>query len=572
MRLRRMRSLALILAGAAAAGAAPMGAAPMERFVLAAGANDGGHGRTPLRYAVTDAERFGELMVQMGGVDPANRVLLRDPGRRDLESAVKELRRRVAAARSGVARTEVLFYYSGHADEEGLLLGEERLGYRDVRRLMDQVDADVRITVLDACASGAITRIKGGMRREAFLLDTSSDTRGYAFLTSSSAEETAQESDRIQSSFFTYYLLSGMRGAADASGDGKVTLNEAYHFAFNETLARTVELKGGAQHPSYDMSLTGTGDVVMTDVRRTSAGLVLQQDFGGRLFVRNADRQVVVELFKPGDRVVELGLVPGQYEVYLERNRDLHLADIAVAEGEHRALAAADFAPVDREFAVARGGPPWLDPAVAGPWAGRWRVELHLGTVGPEPRAREIGRKTETEDMLSGGFIGGRPGPWDALSGLSLGYWVRDDFEVRLSYGSLTSDVPGVDWADYTGNYVVLEEVRLYSLLIGVRKYLPLPPAWARLRPYGAAAVGSFVGSEEGRTVGDVDESWSERRGALGGQVGAGLDVRLTGRVVLGLSAAYNRMADFKRPIGGRGNYNGSEYRAGVSWVFGGGH
>lgn len=570
MRPRRTTVLALIAAGAFSMGAAPATAAGTERFVLTAGANDGGHGRTSLRYAVTDARRFGQLMVQMGGVEAANRVLLQDPGRGDLETALTELRRQVAAARDGGARTEVLLYYSGHADEEGLLLGEERLGYREVRRLMDRVEADVRITVLDACASGAITRIKGGMRRDAFLLDTSSDTRGYAFLTSSSAEETAQESDRIQSSFFTYYLLSGMRGAADASGDGKVTLNEAYHFAFSETLARTVKLQGGAQHPNYDMSLTGTGDVVMTDVRQTSAGLVLGEDFGGRLFVRNTDRQVVAELHKPGDRVVELGLEPGQYEVYLEHRGDLQVAEVEVAQGERRSLAAADFAPADREFAVARGGAPWVDPILAGPWAGRWRVELHLGTVGPEPRARKLNTDRAPEDVLAGGFVSGQPGPWDALSGLSLGYWVRDDFEVRLSYASLTSDVPGVNWADFTGNYVVLEEVRLYSLLIGARQYLPLPPAWARLRPYIAAAVGSFVGSEEGRTVGDVTETWSEQRGALGGQAGAGLDLGLTNRVVLGLGAAHSRMADFKRPIGGRTHYNGSEFRAGLSWVFGG--
>ena len=45
--------------------------------------------------------------------------------------------------------------------------------------------------------------------------------------------EAAQESDRICASYFTHYLVSGFRGAADLSGDGKVTLNEAYQFAFN---------------------------------------------------------------------------------------------------------------------------------------------------------------------------------------------------------------------------------------------------------------------------------------------------------------------------------------------------
>jgi hypothetical protein len=239
----------------------------VERFVLAAGANSGGHHRTTLQYAVSDAERFGQVMLGMGGVSPANHLLLEEPGRREFEWALRDLQSRVASARQPDGRTELLLYYSGHADEDGLLLGSDRLPYRRLRQLLDDIQADVHITVLDACASGAITRIKGGQRREAFLVDQASDMRGYAFLTSSSADEVAQESDRIGSSFFTHYLLSGLRGAADTSGEGKITLNEAYQFAFHETLRRTAATRAGAQHPSYDISLSGTGDVVMTDVR-----------------------------------------------------------------------------------------------------------------------------------------------------------------------------------------------------------------------------------------------------------------------------------------------------------------
>ena len=47
-----------------------------QRFVLAAGANDGGADRVRLRYAVSDAGNFAAVMGQMGGVDPDNRVLL----------------------------------------------------------------------------------------------------------------------------------------------------------------------------------------------------------------------------------------------------------------------------------------------------------------------------------------------------------------------------------------------------------------------------------------------------------------------------------------------------------------
>src|SRR5262249_51800497 len=192
---------------------------------------------------------------------------------------------------------------------------------RTLRDQLAQIPADGRIAVLDACSSGAFTRMKSGKPRPAFLVDESSTMRGHAFLTSSSESEAAQESDRIRASYFTHYLISGFRGAADLSGDGKVTLNEAYQFAFNETLGRTVDTRGGAQHPSYDISMSGTGDVVMTDVRQTTATLVLGEDLEGRFFVRNAAQELIVELFKPRGRRVELAVEPGAYEVRVEREK-----------------------------------------------------------------------------------------------------------------------------------------------------------------------------------------------------------------------------------------------------------
>ena len=76
-------------------------------------------------------------------------------------------------------------------------------------------------------------------------MDASSDMRGHAFLTSSAADERAQESDRIAASYFTYYLVSGLRGAADINPDKRVTLQEAYQFASQETLARTERSQAG---------------------------------------------------------------------------------------------------------------------------------------------------------------------------------------------------------------------------------------------------------------------------------------------------------------------------------------
>jgi uncharacterized caspase-like protein len=235
----------------------------LHRYLVAVGANTGGSDRVSLKYAVSDAERFADIMVRMGGVDPADSIVLREPDGGAMEAVLSDLTERITET-SSTGRIEVLVYYSGHADETGLRIGSEHLSYSDLRKRIEGIPAAVRITVLDACASGVITRLKGGQRRQPFLVDVSSDMEGWAFLTSSSGNEAAQESDVIGASFFTHYLVSGLRGAADVSGDGRVSLTEAYQFAFNETLARTTETMGGAQHPAYHINLTGTGDVVMT--------------------------------------------------------------------------------------------------------------------------------------------------------------------------------------------------------------------------------------------------------------------------------------------------------------------
>ncbi len=137
----------------------------VRRLALSAGANYGGADRLQLRYAVSDAESFAHVMATLGGVEDADLVLLKQPSLFELEEALDGLRGRIASSKrpgeEGPARTEVILYFSGHANETGLLLGRETFSYRSLRNWMDLVEADVRIAVLDACASGTITRLKG---------------------------------------------------------------------------------------------------------------------------------------------------------------------------------------------------------------------------------------------------------------------------------------------------------------------------------------------------------------------------------------------------------------------------
>lgn len=347
---------------------------PVERYLFAVGANNGGNDRPVLRYAQSDASAFSKVLVEMGGVPGLNKVLLRDPSVQAIKNEFDALDKKLAQ-QSG-ARKEILFYYSGHADERGLRIGNELYSWGALRKRIDALHADVKISVIDACGSGAITRIKGGVAVPAFMADASSDMKGYAFITSSTQDESSQESDRLRGSFFTQSLVSGLRGAGDISGDGKVTLSEAYQFAFNETLENTQATLGGVQHPSRDMNLAGTGDVVMTDIRGTSAGLVLGADIEGRVFIRDASGALVAELRKVRGRELELGLAPGIYRVQVERPAQASAANVALAKNRRTTLTADALSKVAVERTTSRGDADDALDSLKQNGKARWSVNL----------------------------------------------------------------------------------------------------------------------------------------------------------------------------------------------------
>lgn len=327
----------------------------INRYVVAISANYGGAGRPMLRYAESDANAFATVLKEMGGVSKQNVIQIKEPSISTLLQNMDNLDKKIAENKSA-GRNEVLVYYSGHADDKGLRLGNETYAWKDLRSRIDRLQADVKIAVIDACGSGAITRAKGGVAVPAFMVDKSSDMKGYAFITSSTQDESSQESDKLKGSFFTHSLVSGLRGAGDLSGDGKVTLSEAYQFAFNETLQKTETTMGGAQHPSRDMNLVGTGDVVMTDLHSTNASLVFNEKLEGRIFVCE-NNALVAELYKSAGRPMELGLSEGNYQVQVNREKlgNALSMNVKLAKGNHKTLQESDFKVVALDNTVSRG-------------------------------------------------------------------------------------------------------------------------------------------------------------------------------------------------------------------------
>lgn len=330
-----------------------------KRFAMMVGANDGGKERQTLKYAVSDAKAVATVFEELGGVDAKDRILLENPDRTTFFMELGRLKEKIRQTRTatgkGAMRIEVIVYYSGHSDENHIFLGEEKVTYKDFKEAINSMDADVRIAILDSCASGAFTRIKGGKKKKPFLIDAAHNMTGFAVMTSSSSDEVSQESDRIKGSFFTYYLLSGLRGAADMSMDGRVTLNEAYQFSFNETLAKTEKTMSGPQHPYYDIQMKGTGDVVMTDIREGQALLVFEEGLAGKLFIHDAKDILVVELSKQRGRKIELGLEEGEYRVVNVSEGEAFEAEVSLDRGKTARLKVKSFKQTDQMFTTPRG-------------------------------------------------------------------------------------------------------------------------------------------------------------------------------------------------------------------------
>ena len=141
---------------------------PIRRFAFIVGANDGGEDRTSLRYAIDDARSLLNVLTEMGGVLTEDTVFLTEPNRQTFFNELNKLVATVARIRRKSARVEVIFYYSGHSDESNLMIGRDRISYQDFRNKINSINADVRIAILDSCASGSFNLLKGVKKKSPF--------------------------------------------------------------------------------------------------------------------------------------------------------------------------------------------------------------------------------------------------------------------------------------------------------------------------------------------------------------------------------------------------------------------
>jgi hypothetical protein len=308
----------------------------LHRFAVIAGNDRGGVDTRRLLYAGADARKVYDILTRLGGVRTEDANLIVDGSAADLQAALARVERLAAEATRRGEHTALFFYYSGHAKDGALRLGDSRLSLDALKALVAAAPVDIRIAILDSCRSGAMTRSKGARKAPAFEIESESprDAKGLVILTSSASDEDSQESDLIGGSYFSHHLASGLLGGADRSGDGRVTLFEAYAYAYDRTVADTADSAAGAQHPTFSYDLAGNGDLVLTDVAARHEGIYLPREApSGVYFMVDSQGFVAAEINK-GDGVDRrVALAPGRYRVKRRLGDRLRVGELDVPRG-----------------------------------------------------------------------------------------------------------------------------------------------------------------------------------------------------------------------------------------------
>ncbi|MDJ0765971.1 MAG: caspase family protein [Myxococcota bacterium] len=335
--------------------------AETRKFAVVLGNNLGHDPAKELSYAEQDAIKIHNVLTELGGFAPGDVEMVLNGNADRAWAAIHGLEKRIIENKKKTgSKALLLFYYSGHAEGDVLELGKTYLRFGQLLDFLQSSAADVRLAFLDSCQSGRLIAAKGGHRGPEYQINITDEmtSNGYAIITSSAHNELSQESVEIRGAFFTHYLVSALRGAADKSQDGKVTLAEAYQYAYAQTLARTSATIGSRQHPMYEFKLQGRGEIVLTKIGNTTTHISTVLPEAGRLLILDASENTIVAEaeISSGNRAF-FAVRPGRYEAYLLTKIDtVRVAKVdALQEGSVH-LNADDFQTIELEEAVPKGG------------------------------------------------------------------------------------------------------------------------------------------------------------------------------------------------------------------------
>jgi hypothetical protein len=346
-----------LLVGALLALAAPAAHAEVRRFALLVGANQGHASDVPLRYAESDVDAVARTLSQVAGFASERVVRLQAPTATRVRNALVDLSLNIQSEMRAGHEAVLFVYYSGHADAQNLHLGGTELSTEELSKLVRLSPARLKVLLLDACRSGALTRVKGGHQVSPFQIGVEDQLRfeGYAVITSSSAGEDSQESDALRSSIFTHHFLTALRGPADVNRDGLVTLGEAYAYAYEQSLKTSITTVVGSQHATYDYDLRGRADPVLSDLRSAADQGRLVLPGPGEYLVMSDNAGAIILEATTKSAGVPVMLPAARYQVRLRTRTNVYQGEVELQRGRATALDASTMRPLPLAQVIRKG-------------------------------------------------------------------------------------------------------------------------------------------------------------------------------------------------------------------------
>jgi len=460
----------------------PLSTAPRPHsYAVVVGSNVGGAGQQPLHFAEDDAQRMAQVLRELGHFEASDVQVLLHPNPSQILAALDVLGARARDNASRGEQTEVVFYYSGHARATAINLGGDELPLGALRDRLSALPTALTIVVLDACQSGAFARIKGAEPAADFTYNSVSKLtqKGLAIMASSSPQELSQESDELHGSYFTHHLVTALRGAGDADGDGRVSLDEAYRYAYRRTLASTARTQVGEQHVTLETDLAGQGDVPVTYPADAKAQLELPGPLDARVLVqRRPSGSVVAEVQKAPGAAIRLAFVAGSYEAIVGQTSGMVQCRFALGDDHVMVLDTSSCTPVvpDRSQAKGEAGEMPLREI------DRWTIE---GSVGAMTRATDaFTSRLETFGYTEKGLLG-LPAPRFDVGASRL---IAPHIAGVIQVGSLSGDSYQRSIAESTDT----ASFSAYGAAVYVRTFADVAGQW--LGVYGQAGAGVSLG------------------------------------------------------------------------------
>ena len=234
-----------------------------DALALIVGISDYERTDAPAIYADKDAQYFHDYAsLKLGIPDQNITTLVNDKAEHgDVLIAVKDWMRRSSKA----GKSDVYIFFAGHglASQDGeqmfLLPFDGRPRLLDETAILreklfsDIADANPRsVTVfLDTCYSGA-TRGKDVLlasRPIAIRAKEQAVPEGFTVMTAAAGDQTAKPLEEAKHGMFSYFLMKGMEGDADANQDNQITAGELHAYVQQNVIqqssgSQTPELQG----------------------------------------------------------------------------------------------------------------------------------------------------------------------------------------------------------------------------------------------------------------------------------------------------------------------------------------